>query len=85
MNLQHEYDEAMSLVIDLQDQLVLMHKQIEKFTLQHADSSEDFIDEDFIDPTDMMDFLEDIGFDPFDLPSSVGERRDIRRALFGDC
>lgn len=28
-------------------------------------------------------FLRDIGFDPDNLPSSVGERADIKRALFG--
>jgi len=29
------------------------------------------------DPEELYYFLEDIGFDPYNLPSSVGERRDI--------
>lgn len=76
--IEEEYDHAISFIRDLEEQIDLMKKQIEKFTLDHADSSEDFLNEDYVDPTNMMDFLEEIGFDPFDLPSSVGERMEIR-------
>lgn len=79
--LEDEYDKAVGFIRDLEEQLELLQKKIEKFTLDHADSSEDFLNEDFIDPSDMMDFLEDIGFDPFNLPPSVGERMEIRDRL----
>ena len=78
--LENEYDQAIAFIRDLEEQLELMQKSLEKFTLAHPDSAE-YVDEDFIDPTDMMDFLEEIGFDPFDLPSSLGERMAIRDAL----
>ena len=56
-------------------------KQLEDEADRDTEADEVFVDEDFFDPSDMMDFLEDIGIDPYDLPSSVGERMAIRDLL----
>lgn len=40
-----------------------------------------YFENDLVDPSEIYEFLEDIGFDPNELPQSLGERRAIRQIL----
>lgn len=92
-----KYDEALATIQDqkreidrLQQIIDLQNERISELESQieeHEECEEEpwirISDEEFEELEERV-FLRDIGFDPDELPSSVGARLDIRRVLSGE-
>ncbi len=76
--LKQSLDKALARIADLEQDVKQMAAEIECSPPNSDDFEWHKLD---YDPEELWIFLEDIGLDPNRLPSSVGERMDIRKRL----
>lgn len=73
-DLKHQISEMDDEISELEDRIEELEKEVEDADLFELDS-------DDLEELDAYVFLREIGFDPDNLPTSVGERIDIRNKL----
>lgn len=79
-NLEARIAELEDEVSDLEDEVETLEKEAENSDLYGDDDDDEFEVLDY-DPVALFTFVKEIGFDPYNLPSSLGECLAIRDLL----